>query len=106
MVKQDEAKEVTREFDHNVGATNNNLITLNDIKTEVDILRTDMEMTDITDITAMGMRYRDIDHKIRLLGDLLHYTLEEMNDNLAKTEKIKEYYFDLIVRDNEEAEYK
>src|SRR5690625_5684291 len=50
----------------------------------------------------MGMMFYDIDHKIMLLADLLHYTVKELEENLKHTQIIKESYYDLVIRTKEQ----
>jgi len=53
--------------------------------------------TDLSKLTDMGMKFYDIDHKIILLADLLHYMVKKLEENLKHTQIIKESYYDLII---------
>lgn len=91
-------KELTHELDTNAGALGVNLETLTNINTELGIIAEKVLNTDKSDLTAMGLQFRDIDHIVRLLADTLHYTLDEMNENIEHTNMIKESFFDITCR--------
>lgn len=91
-------QELTHEFDHNYGTLNVMLQSLKNIRTELGIVSEDVVNTDNTDIASMGLSFRNIDHKIQLLADLMHYTVKELDKTLDETNEIKEQYFEEIIR--------
>lgn len=99
LVKNHETlREVTHDFDDNTGSTMINLETLKNINIELGHIAEDVQNTDSSSLTDMGMMFHDIDHKIMLLADLFHYTVKELEENFEHTQIIKESYFDLIIR--------
>lgn len=95
----DTLKELTSEFDSNIGSTLCRIETLRNIKIELGQIAEDVENTDPTDLTAIALQFRDIDHKILLLADLMRYTVDDLEETFEHTRLIKESYFDLIVKD-------
>lgn len=93
-------KELSHELDHNYGSLNLNRLTLERMNMELGRVTDDVENTDHSDLTSMGLTFRDISHTIQLLGDLLHYTIKDLNENLLQTEMIKSDIFDIVVKDN------
>lgn len=91
-------KELTHELDQNHGALGVNLETLTNINTELGIIAEKVLNTDKSDLTSMGLMFRDIDHIIRLLADALNYTLDEMNENVEHTNLIRKSFFDVVIR--------
>ena len=91
-------KELTHELDNNTGALGVNLETLTNINTELGIIAEKVLNTDESDLTAMGLQFRDINHIIRLLADTLRYALDEMNENIEHTKLIRENFFDIVIR--------
>lgn len=98
----DVLKQLSHELDHNVGALNLNRLTLERTKKELGRVSEDIENTDQSDLTAMGMTFRDIAHSVQILADLLHYTMENLDENFQHTTLIKDSFFNVIVRGNEE----
>lgn len=88
-------KEITHEFDSNTGRLLVNLETLRNIETELGTISEDIRNTKFENYAYL---LNDIDHKIHLLSDLLHYCLKDFNETYEHTRIIKESYFDLLVR--------
>jgi|SRR5699024_2020501 len=93
-------KELSHELDHNYGSLNLNRLTLEKMNIELAYIAEGVENTDHADLTSMGLTFRDISHKVQLLADLLHYTIEDLNGNLQQTEMIKSDIFDIIIKQN------
>lgn len=97
-------KEITHEFDSNYGGLSLRLHTLNNVSLELNTISDDVLNTDKTNLTDMGLMFRDIDHKIEIIAELLHYTVNDLSEEMEKTRIIKESYFDLLVRKVNEKE--
>lgn len=104
---KDTLKEITHELDHNYGSLLLKYNTLNNINTELGRIAEDVVSVDKGNLTSLALLLRDIDHKVELLADLMHYTVKDLNEDLEKTRVIKDSYFDFHVRginDNDSAE--
>ena len=97
----DTLRGVTTEFDHNAGTLLVHLETLNNINSELGTISEDVRNTEFKNYAYL---LNDINHKIHLLADLLHYTLKDFSETYEQTRIIKETYFDLIVRAGREGE--
>lgn len=95
---QEVLREVTFEFDSNTGSILINLETFKNMNIELGRIADDIENTDSSKLTDMGLRFYDINHKILLLSTLFHYTVKELEENLEQTEAIRSSYFDIIVK--------
>ena len=95
-------RKVTFELDSNTGSIAINVDTLKNMNIELGQIAENVRNTDLSNLTDMGMMFYDIDHKIMLLADLLHYTVKELEENLKHTQIIKESYYDLIIRTKEQ----
>ena len=84
-----ENKRIAMGLDEALGGILCNIESLKAIDTEVSHMREDVDNTDQSDITAMGMRFRDINHKIVMIDDLLRYTLREVIENYEECQLIK-----------------
>ena len=84
-----ENKRIAMGLDEALGGLLCNIESLKAIDTEVSHMREDVDNTDQSDITAMGMRFRDINHKIVMIDDLLRYTLREVIENYEECQDIK-----------------
>lgn len=93
-------KKLSHELDHNFGGLNLNRETLKRLNIQLGIIGEDIENTDQNDLTSMGLTFRDISHTVQLLADLLHYTLEDLDENLQQTEMIKSDIFNIVVKEN------
>ena|SRR5690625_2391724 len=98
---QETLREVTFEFDSNTGSILINLETLKNMNIELDHIADDIENTNLSNLTDMGLRFYDINHKIMLLATLFHYTVKELEENFECTETIRDSYFDIIIRSEE-----
>lgn len=90
-------KELTQEFDSNFGVTSCKIETLKNIEIELGYMAEDARSTDPSDLTAMALQFRDINHKIMLLSELMRYTVDDLEENHEHTRLIKDSYFDLMV---------
>lgn len=97
----DTLKEVTQKFGHNTGTLLVHLETLNNINSELGMISEDVRNAKFENYAYL---LHDIDHKIHLLADLLHYCLKDFNETYEHTRVIKESYFDLIIRAGKEGE--
>src|SRR5690625_5268900 len=100
-------KEITHALDHNYGRLYLKYNTLNNICTELGIIAEKVVNVDKGNSTSLAILLRDIDHKVELLADLMHYIVKELSEDLEKTRVIKDTYFDFHVRginDNDSAE--
>lgn len=95
-------KEITHEFDSNVGSLSINIQTLKNINIELGQISDDVSNVDKTQSLDLAFAMLDIEHKIHILSDLLRYTVKEMDEAFEHTETIKRCYYDLIVRESEE----
>lgn len=91
-------KELTYDFESNVGALSINLETLDNINTELGYIAEDFRNTNVANLTDMGLMFRDVNHKVRLLSDLLRYTVNELEGNIDSGQKLNGCFFDIIVR--------
>ena len=76
-------------LDHKLGALLCNVESLKAIDAELGRVREDVDKTDKSDVTSMGLTFRDIDHKIVMIDDLLRYTLEDIIKNYEDCQHIK-----------------
>lgn len=97
-------REITYEFDGNFGATSCRIETLKNIDIELGHIAEDVRETDLSDLTKMGLQFRDINHKIMLLSELMSYTVDDLEENHEHTRLIKDSYFDLIVNPKDQSE--
>lgn len=82
-------KDSVNDFDSALGSLLINVESLKAINTEVGHVREDVDNTDKSDLTSMALRFRDIDHKIILIDDLLNYTLKDLIKNYEECQHIK-----------------
>ena len=102
MIKQNEVKELVHSLDHGIGSILCNKETLESLAVEMGYIRVDVDNTDQSDMAALAMCMRDITHKITMIDDLLHFVLDDFNENFGVVEHIKSSLFDKIVRNNKE----
>lgn len=76
-----------------------NLVTLRAVRTELNYLREDMDSTNPEDMRYSIVQFH---HKVRLLDDLLSYTVDELGENFKQTNEASDQLFHEIVRDDGE----
>lgn len=99
---KDILKELAHKLDEQFGALGLNKITIENVNLELGRISVGVENTDRRDMTAMALQFNDMAHSIQLIADLLNFTKKDLNDNMDKMEIIKESFFDIIVRENEQ----
>lgn len=98
---KEQLKDAAMELDTSLGGLLCNIETLKAIDTEMGYVREDVDNTDQSDLTAMGIRFRDISHKITLIDDLLRYTLKDVIKNYEECQHIKTGLFlEVVEKEN------
>lgn len=94
--KNEKLNDIVHTLSEGMGNIFCNLVTLRAVRTELNYLREDMDSTNPED-----MKYSIIEfhHKVRLLDDLMSYTIDELDENFKQTNETSDQLFHEIVRD-------
>lgn len=93
-------KDLIFELDSETGSINSKAITLDDINTLIGQLRIAMDNVDEKDVR---LHYSDYHRKVRILDELIRYTVNDLNKDLEKLYEIKENLFNEVIRGEKEA---
>jgi len=96
-----ELRELVYDLDFKLGNINLNKGTLNDISDELGHLREDMDTVDFRN-GDKKIHYEEVHHKVRMLDDLIHYVVKELNQNYDKTQEIKHDLFIKVVKNEKQ----
>ena len=89
------------ELDNSLGGLLINIESLNALNTIMGHVREEVDNTDQSDITSLGLTMRDISHKIVLIDDLLRYALKDVIKNYEDCQHIKTGLFlEFIEKEN------
>ena len=91
--------ELVHELDHSLGCILSNKESIEAITTELSHVREDVGNTDQTNLTSMGLRFRDISHKIVLLDDLINFVLKDLNSNFEAVSDTSHLLFHEIIKE-------
>lgn len=90
-------KDTIYDLEHELGSIGCNVETLEDIQTELCILRQDMEGIDYKNNFSY-LHFKEIYRKVRVLDQLFYYTLEELKPRIEDASKATETLFDKVIR--------
>src|SRR5699024_1019881 len=88
------------ELDCVLGSISNRKEAINNINVVLSNLRVKM---DNMDIDRFQYYFREFHTNIKILSDLLNYTMDELNADYEKAERIKEQLFDEYFRNGDES---
>lgn len=91
-------EELAQELDNEVSSVAVKLGTLNDVRTVLGQLRIKM---DNLDESNARIYFHEIHTSVRLIDDLIEYTMEKLNVEFAEIEETKEVLFQKIVREGD-----
>lgn len=89
-MNKEKLQALASELDSHLGGVYANKCSLNDIKTVLGDLREDMDNADYEDVKSL---FREFSLKVRVLDDLMRYTVGELNDNHHKASVTKDEFF-------------
>lgn len=98
MEKERTLYNLAHEMDYQCGAISLNLETLNDIRTIAGKLCVDMDNVKPEDAR---FQFHEFFHHVRVIENLLRYTVNELNKNYDELDKTKETIFVEVVRQGE-----
>lgn len=102
MEKQQTLRDLAYELETNVGSIGCSIETLVDIETLFGQLRADMDAVMYRGEICEGY-YREHHRMVRVLSELLRYTIKDLNEEYEKTNKIKLEIFSTVVKENKES---
>lgn len=89
------------ELDNSLGGLLINIESLKALDTIMGHVRVDVDNTDQSDLTSLGLTMRDISHKIVLIDDLLKYALKDVIKHYEDCQHIKTGLFlEFIEKEN------
>lgn len=83
--------ELTFKLDIKLGAIGANLSTLNDVKDKLGYLREDMDTAVYRGLEQAY--FQEFHRTVRILDDLIRYSMEELNTNFDETNEISHLLF-------------
>lgn len=87
-------RDLTFDLDSELGAVGRQVEMLADIKIELNELIT--EMDDQEYIGRGGTYYKQFHRKVRILGELMNYVIQTLEENYKKTQEVHSEMFDEI----------
>lgn len=94
-------KDLAHELDREMGSINCSIITLEDVRTLTAHLREDM---DNVNQDYLKFEFRDFHRTVRVLDELMRYTVKELENNFNKAYDIKSAIFKKVVFEQEVSE--
>jgi len=90
-------RELAQQLDCVTGNFSLNINTLGNLSKELGNIAVDVKEADVMNITQAAMVFYDIRHKIELLADLMHYTLDDLKDTYEESSKVTSNLFNHVI---------